>query len=790
VNRINNTRKYCAFTADSCVRSLPEQNDLKLFFAYPSENKIKGYIRDICKHKKLVTLELSTWENINDVGGIIFCKICKQILESRSIVADVTYINQNVLFELGFALANGKIPILIKEQGRNTNVVDILRDIKRIDYNDIDVLVDRLYHACFEDFPFSNLDEDEKSKEDTVFFINANANMPVKRPIYKCLEEFCRDCFYDIHIDDASEIISHKLIHLLKMINASELVICHMVGTDYNGYDEINAHVAFLAGYAMGKHKKVLILQEQPSDKMLDLQQVRREYKNRKDAVQILDKWLAPIKKERLELLSEERKSNEYDAIHESLSFTLGKPAAEYDSALDDCFIMTDDYTAAKQLKCHLFIGRRGSGKTANCLQLSKDFKKNSNNIVVDILPSKLQLASAIDTLYTRVGQTGATALFEMFWQYLILTEIAIQCQRFESSNNIFMSDPKPFYDVRKLLQDHIYTDTEFDGRFNELINRFCDLALQAKSDNIRAEVLRNFYKDYFPKMQIAIKNISDLHPIMILIDNLDKDWDSQNMISVSAMINSLFDVMDKININHLFGNCNVIAFLRADIYSISSKYDSDFDKRQPRILAWDPDSLKALVCERIASAKGLVETDNEKLWVSIFDNNIEPFGDSFNFIVSRTMLRPRDILTFCTIILDNLNNDNVTAINSKIIDKSEIAYSQYLLLSIRQEYLIGYPNIQDVCADVFLEKNATIAESELRNRIKNYVLKNTAYSIDSLIRFCFKSGLLGILIEEVVHYSYEGRDYDFLIKRASQSSKGVNFFVHPGLHKFLEIKE
>ena len=142
-----------------------------------------------------------------------------------------------------------------------------------------------------------------------------------------------------------------------------------------------------------------------------------------------------------------------------------------------------------------------------------------------------------------------------MFWQYLILTEIAIQCQRFESSENIFMSDPKPFYDVAKLLQDHIYTNTEFDNRFNELINKFCDLALQSKSDNIRAEVLRNFYKDYFPKMQIAIKNISDLHPIMILIDNLDKDWDTQNIISVSAMINSLFDVMDKININHLFGN-------------------------------------------------------------------------------------------------------------------------------------------------------------------------------------------------------------------------------------------
>ena len=178
------------------------------------------------------------------------------------------------------------------------------------------------------------------------------------------------------------------------------------------------------------------------------------------------------------------------------------------------------------------------------------------------------------------------------------------------------------------------------------------------------------------------------------------------------------------------------------------------------------------------------------KLWGSIFGSDIDSIGDSFNFIVNRTMLRPRDILTFCTIILDNLNSNNVTSINSIIIDKSELAYSQYLLSSIRQEYSIGYPNIQDICADVFLGRNATISEPELKKRIKNYVLKNTAYSIDSLIHLCFNSGLLGILIEGVVHYNYEGRDYDFLISRARQSLKDIYFYVHPGLHKFLEIKE
>ncbi|MBU4444571.1 hypothetical protein KJ656_05745, partial [bacterium] len=682
---------------------------------------------------------------------------------------------------------NGKVPILIKEESRDSVIIDILKDIKRIDYTDLDVLVGKLYHACFEQFSFP--DFAAETKEPLVFFINADANMPVKRPVYKYLDEFCRDCLYKIQIDDSSEIISHKLVHLFKTINMSELVVCHMVGTDYKGYNEINAHVAFLAGYALGKQKKVLILQEQPSDKMLDLQQVRREYRDRRDAVKILENWVAPIRQERLKYLEKERKSKENIMLQEELSFTLGNPAAEYDSILDDCFIRTDDYLVAKQLRNHLFIGRRGSGKTANCFQLSKDFKKNSRNIVVDILPSKLQLISTIDRLYSQVGQGRVTALFEMFWQYLILTEIAIQCQKYESSHNIFMGNPQPFYDVAKLLEAHIYTDTEFDSRFNEIIDRFCDLALQSKTDDVRAVILQNFYKQYFPKLQTAIKNISNEHPIIVLIDNLDKDWDTQNIPSISAMINSLFDVMNKINVNHIFGNCSIVSFLRSDIYQVSSRYDSDFDKRQLRALTWDSDSLKTLICERIASAKGLIEGDYDKLWESVFGNNIDSIGNLFDYIIERTMLRPRDILTFCTIILDNLNKNKKALIDSKLVYASESAYSQYLLLSIRQEYRIGYPDIQDICVNIFFEKNATLMEAQLKERVQNYVISKSSYSIDEIIKFCFRTGLIGIAIDETVHYEYEGRGYDFLIGRARQNPKGFYFAVHPGLHKYLEIK-
>ncbi|MBU2257690.1 MAG: hypothetical protein KJ926_01055, partial [Candidatus Omnitrophica bacterium] len=714
------------------------------------------------------------------------CKICSHILESHAIVADITYINQNVLFELGFGIANGKIPILIKEESRSGNVIDILKDIKRIDYSDIDALAGKLYGAFFSEFTFSDLSDTSDNPQ--VFFINADANMPIKRPIYKYLEENCRDFLFNIQIDDSSEISSHKLIHLLKTINKSELIVCHMVGIDYKGYDEINAQVAFLAGYALGKQKKIIILQEYPSDKMLDLQQVRRVYRDKKEALQLLENWLRPIKDAKLKILENEKKNKEQAVLKEQLSLALGHPAAEYDSNLDDSFIETNDFLEARRFRKDLFIGRRGTGKTANFLQLSKDFKRHPRNIVVEIVPSKLQLISTIDYLYSRAGNERVTALFEMFWQYLILTEIAIQCQRYEVTNN-FMVDPGSFHDVVTLLEEYVDTHTEFDIRFNDIINRFCDVVMQSKTNDLRAIILQNFYKEYFPKMQKAVLKISNHHPIVVLIDNLDKDWDKKNISSISALVNSLFDIMNRINVNSSFGDCKVVCFLRTDIYQISSKYDSDFDKRQPQALKWDKELLKAVICERIASAKGIVGGNYDDLWRAVFGNNVGSIVNVFDYIMEKTMLRPRDILTFCTYILDNMMKKEKTVVDEQIILESEKLYSDYLLRSIRQEYMIGYPDIDDICAEIFFGRNTFFTESQLRERVANYAVSRSEYGIDDIIAFCFKSGMLGIEINNVMHFEYEGKDYNLLISQARKNPKDFNFIVHPGLREVLETK-
>jgi len=148
---------YCSFQNSECNKALDQQEEMKIFLSYPSDAKIKGYMKDLVGQKQLNGLTIFPWEKLSDTGGIIFCKICNAISSSSIIVADITYLNQNVLFELGFGMAIRKIPVLIREENREGKIIDILQDIKRIDYTSIPALAGKLYSVCKDSCNFDPL---------------------------------------------------------------------------------------------------------------------------------------------------------------------------------------------------------------------------------------------------------------------------------------------------------------------------------------------------------------------------------------------------------------------------------------------------------------------------------------------------------------------------------------------------------------------------------------------------------------------------------------------------------
>ena len=81
------------------------------FFAYPSDPRsageaIRQAIADV--NKLPGDVKIHRWEQCRVGGKIVITEICRKIDQCELFCADVTGINPNVMFELGYAIARGK----------------------------------------------------------------------------------------------------------------------------------------------------------------------------------------------------------------------------------------------------------------------------------------------------------------------------------------------------------------------------------------------------------------------------------------------------------------------------------------------------------------------------------------------------------------------------------------------------------------------------------------------------------------------------------------------------------
>ena len=79
----------------------------KVFIAYPSKPEIADVMRQV-QQKNTSGLTVVTWERPDLGGNELISSIISSIKECDFVAADVTQLNFNVTYELGFALGLGK----------------------------------------------------------------------------------------------------------------------------------------------------------------------------------------------------------------------------------------------------------------------------------------------------------------------------------------------------------------------------------------------------------------------------------------------------------------------------------------------------------------------------------------------------------------------------------------------------------------------------------------------------------------------------------------------------------
>jgi hypothetical protein len=95
---------------------------------YPSRPVISLNIEAAAQLHQDGTHRYQTWKDLATTGQIVFCAICKGMRFSDAVAVDVTTLNFNLLFEIGFALGL-EIPVI---PVRDTSILTNADDFKEL----------------------------------------------------------------------------------------------------------------------------------------------------------------------------------------------------------------------------------------------------------------------------------------------------------------------------------------------------------------------------------------------------------------------------------------------------------------------------------------------------------------------------------------------------------------------------------------------------------------------------------------------------------------------------------
>ena len=169
----------------------------------------------------------------------------------------------------------------------------------------------------------------------------------------------------------------------------------------------------------------VLVLQESPLAPILDLGSVSRPVDTETQAGQVVQSWINVQTQLAVSQTAESRTQATVRHRVENLrQIYLGHPDALQDSRLFDYFVRTKEFEDAVEARRTIFIGRRGSGKSANFQAIKEELRQRPGIVTSEIAPDDFELERISDFLERGYSLTNQRYVFQNVWNYVIVTEL------------------------------------------------------------------------------------------------------------------------------------------------------------------------------------------------------------------------------------------------------------------------------------------------------------------------------------------------------------------------------
>jgi hypothetical protein len=500
---------------------------VRAFFAYPaSRPALAETIRTASGQISSSTLLITTWEQARVGGKIIIDEVCSLINESDLFLADLTGLNSNVMFELGYAVAANK---------RIWLVLDTTRDSSKRDYEQLRLLTGIGYcsyansydirNGFFKDQPSSDLKDTVLERHikpllapglpsSGIFYLRSKHDTDADRKVSEAVVRYNKNGL-PYTIDDPNEARLQPLAWYAEKVYSALAVLAHLSSETREGARAHNARHAFVCGLAYGFAKPLLMLAEHDYTVPLDYKDLLVHYTTAREcgahAASFLDGVLARYR---------------------NLQLPLTKPLEDYiaeneSSQLSEYFIETSDFQAALAGRHAIFVGRKGTGKTANLIRLASVLREDKRNLVVVIQPVGYDLSGVTRLLRKYTERDAKGYLVDSLWKFLIYSEVAqaAALSIVQRPDGVYTPAEQELLDIYHSEQSPLHDD--FAVRLERALESLLPLPESGGIEETRVAISEVLHSNLLIQLRRLLGEVlATRERVAVLVDNLDKAWE------------------------------------------------------------------------------------------------------------------------------------------------------------------------------------------------------------------------------------------------------------------------
>ena len=390
---------------------------------------------------------------------------------------------------------------------------------------------------------------------------------------------------------------------------------------------------------------------------------------------------------------------------------SLGDFSAEDDNKLGEYFLdTTNAYISATDFSDNRYIllGRTGSGKSAILSYIKEERGNDKKHLCVLIKPDKSYLDAVIktDSFYElKQADNVQGILYKLIWQYVIIVAVLKEKYGPEGPLNkraLLHGDGLKAYRFLKRVDQLSKENLTFTDTLCQLVD---EINISIKGFSVKGEKIKESSRDMMVSLIRDTNNFHDNHfwdivggdKLYLLFDDLDIGWnpDSEDQ---QLLLRGLFEVMKdyayRERVKPLIAvRTNILDELKLPQLE---KYESNI-----LLIRWTKPLLKKMLLLRFRKYGIVSATDgldkvfqvNSGCDSGVYGERSE-YNDPLDYMIDRTLYRPRDILAFCKYAISTAHQKGAGKIKFEHVYAAEITYSKRRLTALSDEWRYMYPNL------------------------------------------------------------------------------------------------